>query len=212
MLFNKTRGHANDDLGFQLCVWKDEAGLPGELLYMSPGTFTPGDELKSGGFNIYEFPEEANLVITDTSFFAGWKQSTEEFMNLGYDVNRNNLDRVFVNISGDWFNPGNSLIPGSPMIRAVFGKKEIITGNPEIPGMEKSVDLYPNPASDILHIRSTGFILTHIRIIDLQGRVLLSEDSNHPDIDVTSLPAGMYLLQLSDRDGSLVNRKVVIRH
>lgn len=212
MLFNKTRNHANSDLGFQLCVWKDEGGLPGQLLYISPETFTPGDELQFGGFNTYMFDEDANLFITDTSFFAGWKQSTEEFLNLGYDVNRNNLARTFVNISGDWFNPGNSLIPGTPMIRAVFGSRQIATGDPDIPGGEKSVELFPNPASDILHIRTNGFTLSHIRMIDLQGRVLLNEDGDRHEIDVTSLPAGMYLLQLGASDGSYVNRKMVIRH
>ena len=212
MLFNKTRNHANADLGFQLCVWKDEGGLPGELLYMSPETFTPGEDLKWLGFNTYEFPEDANLVITDTSFFAGWKQSTEEFINLGYDVNRNNLSRIFVNISGDWFNPGSSLIPGTPMIRAVFGSKDIVTVTPDVPGTEKAIELFPNPASDIIHIRTAGFTLSRIRMIDLQGRVLLSEDGNPHEIDVSALPSGMYLLQLSANDGSFVNRKMVIRH
>jgi hypothetical protein len=212
MLFNKTRNHANADLGFQLCVWKDEGGLPGELLYMSPETFTPGDDLHLFGFNTYKFPEDANLVITDTSFFAGWKQATEEFLNLGYDVNRNSLSRIFANISGDWFNPGSSLIPGTPMIRAVFGSKDIVTGTPDAPVTEKAVELFPNPASDIVHIRTTGFTLSHIRMIDLQGRVLLNEDGDHHEIDVTSLPSGMYLLQLSANDGSFVNRKMVIRH
>jgi len=212
MLFNKTRNHANADLGFQLCVWKDAGGLPGELIYMSPDIFTPGNDLKLYGFKTCKFPDDANLVITDTSFFAGWKQSTEEFLNLGYDVNRNNLSRVFVNISGDWFNPGSSLIPGTPMIRAVFGSKDFVTGTPEVAVTEKSVELFPNPASDIIHIRTTGFTLSHIRMIDLQGRVLLSEDGDHHEIDVTSLPSGMYLLQLSANDGSFVNRKMVIRH
>ena len=179
---------------------------------MSPETFTPGNDLKLYGFKTYKFPDDANLVITDTSFFAGWKQSTEEFLNLGYDVNRNNLSRIFVNISGDWFNPGSSLIPGTPMIRAVFGSKDIVTGTPEIPVTEKAVELFPNPASDIIHIRTTGFTLSHIRMIDLQGRVLLNEDGDHHEIDVTSLPSGMYLLQLSANDGSFVNRKMVIRH
>ncbi len=69
MLFNKTRNHANADLGFQLCVWKDEGGLPGDLMYMSSQIFTPGDEFNFLGFNTYRFPEDTNLVITDTSFF-----------------------------------------------------------------------------------------------------------------------------------------------
>jgi hypothetical protein len=212
MLFNKTRNHANADLGFQLCVWKDQEGLPGDLIYMSPETSTPGDELDLFGFNTYRFPADANLLITDTSFFAGWKQNTEDFINLGYDVNRNNLDRIFVNISGDWFNPGSSLIPGTPMIRALFGSKDFVTGIHDIPGTDKSAELFPNPVSGILHIRTAGFTLSHIRMIDLQGRVLLNEDGDHHEIDVTPFPAGMYLLQLRADDGSFVNRKLVIRH
>jgi hypothetical protein len=212
MLFNKTRNHANAELGFKLCVWKDKDGLPGDLMYMSSEIFTPGDEFNFLGFNLYRFPEDTNLVITDTSFFAGWKQSTEEFINLGYDVNRNNLSRIYVNISGDWFTPGNSLIPGTPMIRAIFGSANIVTDVRDIPGKDKDVELFPNPASDIVHIRTTGLTLSHIRVIDLQGRVLLNENGDHHEIDVTSIPPGMYLIQLSTIDGRYVNRKMVIRH
>ncbi len=212
MLFNKTRNHANADAGFQLCVWKDEGGLPGDLIYMSPEISTPGDNFNFLGFNTYRFPEDAELVITDTSFFAGWKQSSEDFLNLGYDVNRNNLSRIFVNISGDWFNPGSSLIPGTPMIRAVFGSANIVTGNRDVPGKELDVVLFPNPATDIIHIRTTGLTLRHIRMIDLQGRVLLNEDGKRPEIDVTLLPPGIYLMQLITDDGRYVNRKMVIRH
>ncbi len=117
-----------------------------------------------------------------------------------------------MNISGDWFTPGNSLIPGTPMIRAIFGSANIVTGVRDIPGKDKDVELFPNPASDIIHIRTTGLTLSHIRVIDLQGRVLLNENGDHHEIDVTSLPPGMYLMQLSTNDGRYVNRKMVIRH
>jgi hypothetical protein len=212
MLFNKTRNHANSDVGFRLCVWKDEGGLPGDLIYMAPDVSTPGDDLTFLGFNTYRFPDDADLIITDTSFFAGWKQTSEEFQNLGYDVNRNNLSRIFVNISGDWFNPGGSLIPGTPMIRAVFGSADFATADPEVPAEAMDIKLFPNPASNILHISTTGLTLSHIRMIDLQGRVLLNQEGNHSEIDVTSLPAGMYLVQLITVDGRYVNRKMVIRH
>ncbi len=213
MLFNKTRNHANADLGFQLCVWKDEGGIPGELLYISTETFTPGDELNLYGFNTYKFPEEGRLYITDTSFFAGWKQSTEEFINLGYDVNRNNLSRIFVNISGDWFNPGGSLISGTPMIRAIFGSSNFTTGTPDVNGPGKTVDVFPNPASDILHIRTDRIYSGAISgwLICREG-YCSSEEGDRHEIDVSSLPPGIYLLQLIAGDGSYVNRKVVIRH
>ncbi len=107
LFFNKTRNQVTAGLTFRLGVWKDAGGVPGDLVYLSEETFTPGEWEGKPGFRRYAFPADTNLVITDTSFFAGWKQTTEDFLNLGYDVNRNNLDRVFVNISGDWFNPGS---------------------------------------------------------------------------------------------------------
>jgi hypothetical protein len=179
---------------------------------MTPETLTPGEDFGLNGFNTYNLPEDVLIIITDTTFFAGWKQSTEEFLNLGYDVNRNNLPRTFVNISGDWFNPGNSLIPGTPMIRAVFGSKEIITDNPGIPESGQTPELFPNPASDILHIRTDGFEVNHIRMFDVQGRIVLYEKGDHTEIDVSSFPSGIYLLQLGFNDGSFVNRKLIIRH
>ncbi|RPJ64407.1 MAG: T9SS C-terminal target domain-containing protein [Acidobacteria bacterium] len=211
ILFNKTRNHFNEGLEFRICAWKDAGGVPGELIYMSPETFTPGEQEGMAGFRRYRFAADTAIVITDTSVFVGWKQVTEDFLNLGYDVNRNTLPRTYVNISGDWDNPGSSLIPGTVMIRAVFGK-EIITGGEEIPGEKEEVEIYPNPASDRLFIRTGGFRPVRLRMVDLQGRVLLEKSGETDGLDVSSIPAGLYFLQLGDRKGSLVTRKVVIRH
>jgi len=178
---------------------------------MSPETFTPGEHEGMAGFRRYRFAADTAIVITDTSVFVGWKQVTEDFLNLGYDVNRNTLSRTYVNISGDWDNPGSSLIPGTVMIRAVFGR-EIITGGEEIPGEKEEVEIYPNPASDRLFIRTGDFRPVRLRMVDLQGRVLLEKSGATDELDVTSLPAGLYFLQLGDGNGRLVTRKVVIHH
>jgi hypothetical protein len=212
MLFNKTRDHYNDDLQFYLCVWKDEGGLPGDLIYISPGTFSPGDETGMPGFRRYFFPADTDLVISDTSFFAGWKQVTEDFLNLGYDVNRNNLDRTFVNSSGEWFNPGRSLIPGALMIRTVFGASGQATGITELPEKNRQVLLFPNPASEKIHIKATGFTIDRIRLFDIHGRVLLDKTGTSQDIDVTSLRQGLYIIQLTAADGTNIFSKMVIRH
>jgi hypothetical protein len=213
MLFNKTRNHYNANLNFRLCVWKDAAGVPGDLIYMSPELFSPGDEKGMPGFTRYAIPADTNLVINDTSIFAGWKQVTEDFLNLGYDVNRNNLPRTYVNISGDWFNPGGgSLIPGSLMIRTVFGAKELVTGGKDIRGTARGVTLFPNPASDRINIRVTGFTPGRIRLLDMHGRVLLDESGNRDQVDVSALPSGLYFMQLIAADGTPVSRKIVVRH
>jgi hypothetical protein len=212
MLFNKTRNHFNSTLEFHICAWKDAGGVPGDLIYMSPETFSPGDMEGMPGFRRYLFPVDTDLVITDTSVFVGWKQTSEEFLNLGYDVNRDNLPRTFVNISGDWFNPGGSLIPGTLMIRAVFGRKALATGGNEVPGSLHDVVLFPNPASDRINIRAEGFQLSRIRLMDLHGRVLREESGARDNVDVSACPSGLYFLQLIASDGTVVSRKIVVSH
>jgi hypothetical protein len=208
MLFNKTRDHYNATLAFQLCVWKDEGGIPGELLYMSDETYSPGEDDDMPGFQRFAIPGEIDLLISDTSVFVGWKQVSEDFLNLGYDVNRNSLQRVFVNISGDWFNPGSSLKEGTPMIRAVFGGRETITGtDPENTAAE--IRVFPNPASGRVNIKTV--LNFNCSLTDLQGRTVRQEVNNE-SMDVSDLPSGVYILRIVPDQGTPVIRKLVVSH
>jgi hypothetical protein len=209
MLFNKTREHVNATLNFQLCVWKDAGGVPGDLLYMSEETYTPGLADGMPGFRRYAIPSGTDLLISDTSVFVGWKQETEDFLNLGYDVNRNSLSRVYVNISGDWFSPGASLKQGTPMIRAVFGGEETITGTDPLP-VESRFRVFPNPASELLHIEGdTEGVAYSLR--DLSGREVL-QGRYRESVSVAGLPDGLYLLRLVPDRGTATVVKVVVHH
>jgi hypothetical protein len=212
MYFNKTRDDFNADLKFHLCIWKDNDGLPGELIYMSPEVFSPGTELGMPVFKRYPIMADQELVITDTVFYAGWKQVTDEFLNLGFDVNRNNIDRIFVNISGDWFNPGSSIIPGSLMIRAVFGDKNIITRNDEIPSATEQVILFPNPATEKINIRLNGITIRQLAIYDAYGKPIIYEENYQDVLDVSSFPAGVYMIQLTSDKGKIIIRKILVTH
>ena len=212
MLFNKTRNDYNADLSFHICVWADQGGLPGELLYMSEETCYPGSESGMPEFNRYRIVAEPGLVITDTIVYVGWKQVSEEFLNLGYDVNRNNLSRTFVNISGEWFNPGNSLIPGSLMIRPVFGSRNVITGTPEIPDSGTEILVYPNPASEKVYFQSGNIRIVSLKVVDLCGKMLSSTSNPGSSLDVSLLPPGLYFIQIDGNDGNTITRKIVIRH
>jgi hypothetical protein len=212
MLFNKTRDDFNADLKFRLCVWKDENGLPGELIYMSSEEFSPGTVTSIPTFNRYAINADPELVITDTVFYAGWKQVTDEFLNLGFDVNRNNIDKIFVNISGDWFNPGSSIIPGSLMMRAVFGNKNIITSDNEIPVTTGQVLIYPNPASEKIKIQTTGFTISQLTIYDVYGKPVFHEENNRDLLDVSFFPPGVYMVQLTSDKGKIIIRKILVIH
>jgi len=210
MLFNKARDNYNDGLKFHLCVWEDEGGEPGELVYLSPEEFTP--ELGTGmtDFKRYPLNPDAGLVITDTVVYVGWKQDSEEFLNLGYDVNRSNVERVFVNMSGQWNNPGNSIIPGSLMIRAVFGSRDVITGAAEIIKSANEIVLFPNPVSEILSIRAAGITIAHISVLDMFGHLIMQLNDNPEQIDVSDLPPGVYQVIFLTDQGQKISRKIVV--
>ncbi len=58
-----------------------------------------------------------------------------------------------------------------------------------------SILLYPNPATEMLHIQSKTPLTGKIIVVDIQGGVLITQFSN--TVRVSHLPAGMYFLQFS---------------
>ena len=73
---------------------------------------------------------------------------------------------------------------------------------------ENAFYVYPVPATDILHVSVAG--LAEIRILDLQGKLLLKE-LNSNSINVSSLVAGMYLIEVIDTAKNQFTRKITIR-
>jgi hypothetical protein len=70
--------------------------------------------------------------------------------------------------------------------------------------IQPSFKIYPNPASDVLHIQldSREFISGEInlRVMDLNGRTVLSDTfrGTQTTLDLSKLQHGLYLLQLGD--------------
>lgn len=65
--------------------------------------------------------------------------------------------------------------------------------------------VWPNPVKDILNIKTSdqNRYYDQVEIVTLSGATILSEKLEKQDqkIDVSSLPAGIYVIQISDRDG-----------
>jgi len=76
-----------------------------------------------------------------------------------------------------------------------------IEGSGGITGHSKmlAASIYPNPASDMLYIKSEQPV--HAKVYDLTGKIMLNGVSVR-NMDITALPAGSYLLFLSDERGT----------
>ena len=57
-----------------------------------------------------------------------------------------------------------------------------------------SLKMYPNPATNILHLESDNLI-DHIKISDMTGKILFEQSGNISSVSVQHLPQGIYILQ-----------------
>ena len=79
---------------------------------------------------------------------------------------------------------------------------------------ETDLSVYPNPADDLLYIELSGAEITRIALYDLQGRVV---GANHDSslhgttatMNLRHVPAGVYVLRVTDADGKEYHRKIV---
>ena len=78
-----------------------------------------------------------------------------------------------------------------------------------------SISLYPNPCEDILTLEfaSNANETTNVCILDLTGRVIWGANNNEANsilnIDVSSFKSGVYLLQISDENSIMINKRFV---
>jgi hypothetical protein len=70
------------------------------------------------------------------------------------------------------------------------------------------VSIYPNPTNGILNIQSSVNVSANVTGLD--GRTLLTAD-NVKEIDVTTLPAGLYFISVYDQSNNLITRQKFIK-
>ena len=214
--FNKTRDNYNATKSFKICIWEDNNGIPGELIYpedIEESPFLYPDSLK--GLNEFTRYSLDTFLVVSGTIYVGWQQTTVEFLNLGYDINNANKKNILSNLSGEWVPFSNSPSPeGSLMIRLVFGTNPIITALKNNYRFNKDLlTIYPNPANDYISIRYPpafdDYPLT-INIFDPLGRIVYSSDKTVSEIILSDLKPGMYILRISGIEGAAMIRKLII--
>ena len=136
-------------------------------------------------------------------------------------------DRFYVNI-GDYLNPGYCLVAnlagdsitsyatGISTEAIVIDYRETMVGIPAPETDPGSVvfSLYPNPASEWIHVSvESDQSINEITIFDLYGKVveikvLTGTNAEVQRINVSNLPAGLYFLAVSTSTGSATHKFV----
>ena len=77
------------------------------------------------------------------------------------------------------------------------------------------VSACPNPTDGLLHIELSGAGIANVALYDLQGRIVVTNNESPQQgtamMNLQNVPAGVYLLRVTDTDGNEHHRKIVKR-
>lgn len=204
MQFNRVYNDLNENLYFNLRVWNEISGKPGDIIYEETGL----QPLVDGFYGFHDYILQEPLAVTG-NIYVGWRQLDSEALNIGFDRNTNRNSKIFYNIDGQWM---NSMYEGALMIRIIVGNDSIEYVNTPEYTMENDWNIVPNPVFygdgfTINGISGNGYML---RIFSMDGKLQLQQEYRDENIRV-DLPAGIYIVTLfNSHTGISSNRKLII--
>ncbi len=189
-----------------------------EIIYARNATYD--STFNYTGSSVVEINKTSGDIITrgeltEFPYFVGgsssFDQNTGSFLLVGIDTS--NLAKMIVfNTYDDTYVTG--FVPGNV--------SEIVCDNTNFvltyyittgvkPEHELNIKLYPNPVSEILTIDYPSSGEVTVQLISAHGKIVLVQDfaSNKIELNVTSLPPGIYLVNLTS-EGKTASQKIMV--
>lgn len=201
LYFNRTLQGENETVPFNIMVWRNEDGKPGEVLYRDVTSRRPLFD----GLDTYSRFMLERAVVVDGSVFVGFEQGNNYFINLGFDRNNDASDRIFYLTGTEW---QQSILSGALMLRPCFGVSATV-GITERRTETADLSVFPNPASEWVWVEGipTDGVLT---LFDMMGRQVATGKEGL--IKVGGLADGVYMLRCHNRQGTIGIKKIIIKH
>lgn len=198
ILFNHTLQDANNKY-FDIVIWKDNNGKPGDEVYRLSGK-RPMWEDQMYRFAYYQFNQRVRL---NGVFYVGIEQQSSGLINVGFDASTDNSQYNFFNVTGSW---QSSSKPGSIMIRPVVGASYYIGVDDN--QINDQVVVYPNPAASTIQINGMTQGCS-IAMYDLTGRKVMETPFTN-ELSIRHLPNGLYLMNITTAEGSIISKKIMV--
>ncbi|MES2565652.1 MAG: T9SS type A sorting domain-containing protein [Bacteroidota bacterium] len=202
--------------GFRIIIWDNSGNGPGNIIYKDSTSYPA---YISGCHNLMpSYKLTSCLPLNSGTYYIGIQQTTNQPLNIGFDKNTNHKDALYYNISGSWV---QSAVPGSLMINPVMGcalPTELVDCNtPTVSVMElakhSEIKVYPNPAQNFITISETGNQIENstMEMLNSLGQLILTKTINsNEQIDISTLPDGLYFIHLKSRDINFSSQKLLI--
>lgn len=191
---------------FRLKVW---SSLNPEVEVYSQTATQFTSPIYSNRDEFLKYNLDAPLYLNAGTYYIGWEKISQEFLNVGWDVNNDNSDKVHFNAVGIW---QTSTYPGSLMLRPVFGSYS----NPKQVSIEKNEDLpsefkiYPNPTKSVINFVVNNKNNYQIVLLDLNGKTLLQTTSSQNSLNTSNIANGIYFLRFTNTSTQQTTHKKVI--
>jgi len=142
----------------------------------------------------------------DGTYHVGWVQTDPDVLNVGFDRNIDNGDKINFKVSANW---QNTSFEGSLMIRPVFvsDKDGFLSDENLLETFD--VSIYPNPTTGVLNISAENLSQIQMEILNLSGKVVLNYMTTPNTVDISGLPSGIYLVRLIDENGQSNLKKIL---
>ena len=187
---------------FNIKVFNCKNGKPLVEIYSQNNVAVPKNETEK--FVFFEFDNPVQIADT---FFIGWEKLSKDIIAVGFDKNTESPNNKFFNLNGEW---KTSKEKGQIMLRPAFGM--LSTALTDItPQNGSKIQIYPNPASDMLYIETDNSECKRINIYNLNGQKVKSTllQGGFDEINVSDLKNGMYII---DFEGINIRKKLLITH
>jgi hypothetical protein len=171
---------------FYLMIWAAGSNQPGSLLWQQEVAYPDPDGLN--GFSTFAL--DVPLPIPAGTYYIGWAQTNNAELNIGFDRNLNNNERIYYNLDGNW--NVYAAAEGTLMIRPVFRYPfDIFVGMPSIAISNlETLHVYPNPANNFVRLYDVFF--ANWILFDLQGRPVNRGTTSNGTIELGEISSGIY--------------------
>jgi hypothetical protein len=191
------------NLVFSLYVWDSiefNSILPYENIIGTIENKRPVYIDKRNGFATFVFD---TAITVSGKFYVGWAQVDNRNLQIGYDLNSTRgREHMYLFLNNQW-RASTINTPGSPMLRIILDGSfpldtPLVSSVNKIVPEPLQINVYPNPANDLLHVDiPTEISDFSIIAYDYAGKSVYA-GYNQKTMDVSYLQAGLYILQIRD--------------